>query len=241
MEQKQISAFYDEFVEEQKRSGINDRLYLLYKKILRFGLQKNSAVLELGCGIGAMTYLLSRTIRNGFIEAVDISPASIAFAKQGIRKRNITFHEGDVVNYEPTHPRFDFITLFDVIEHIPIENHPQLFKNISSICDERTLVLINIPSPGSVVYDREYQPHLLQVVDQPIHLDFLNRNLTMNGLELIFFDSLSIWNENDYHFFVARKTFPFKEISLAGKRDFLQKALKKIERIWIRRIYRYPR
>jgi ubiquinone/menaquinone biosynthesis C-methylase UbiE len=241
MKKEEVIEFYDEFVEEQKRSGINDRLYSLYKRTLKLGLQKYSRVLELGCGIGVMTYLLSRTVRNGYIEAVDISPASIASAKQAIQKTNIHFSVADIVHYEPSQPGFDFITLFDVIEHIPIDNHEQLFNNISRVCDEKTIILINIPSPGSVEYDRSHQQHLLQVIDQPVYLDFLNQNLVKNGLELIFFESYGIWNVHDYHFFAARKSLPFREISLADKRSFFQKALKKIERIWIKRVYKYPR
>jgi len=241
LKKEQIVDFYDDFVEEQSKSGINDRLYFLYKRTLQFGLKKNSRVLELGCGIGAMTYLLSRTVTTGSIDAVDLSPASIQFATARIRKPNVNFQVADVVCYKPSRREFDLITLFDLIEHIPIENHNELFKNISSVCSDQTLVLINIPSPGSIEYDRIHQPQLLQVIDQPIELGFLNHILVNNGLELIFFERCSIWNEGDYHFFVARKSSPFKEISLAEKRNFLQKALKKIERTWIKRVYSYPR
>ncbi|HYK47512.1 MAG TPA: class I SAM-dependent methyltransferase [Parafilimonas sp.] len=240
MKKEQVVDFYDAFVEEQSRSGINDRLYFLYKRMLQFGLKKDSRVLELGCGIGAMTYLFSKTVTAGCVEAVDMSPASIRFATARIRKPNVNFHVADVVNYKPSGREFDFITLFDVIEHIPIDHHDELFKNISGVCGDQTVILINIPSPGSVEYDRIHQPQLLQVIDQPIELGFLNHVLVNNGLELIFFESCSIWNEGDYHFFVARKHSSFSEISLAGKRNLLQKALKKIERTWIKRFYKYP-
>jgi hypothetical protein len=92
-----------------------------------------------------------------------------------------------------------------------------------------------------VEYDRQYQPQLLQVIDQPIYLEFLLQNLAKNELELIFFESYGVWNEHDDHFFLARKKLPFKEINLGGKRDLLKKALKKTERTLIRWRYRYPR
>ena len=52
--------FYDEFLASQIRSGINDRIYHLYKKVLRLGLKTDENILEIGCGIGTLTFLLSR-------------------------------------------------------------------------------------------------------------------------------------------------------------------------------------
>jgi ubiquinone/menaquinone biosynthesis C-methylase UbiE len=241
MKEKDIAGFYDEFIGQQKNSGINERIYALYKRMSKLGLEPGSKVLELGCGIGTITYMLSRKIKTGLIEAVDISPKSIEFAKQRLQKKNIIFNAGNAINYTPVSNAFDFITLFDIIEHIPLENHEQLFRNISGICSDNTLILINIPSPGSVEYDRRHQPHVLQVIDQPVYLQSLVENLVKNELELVFFERYSIWNENDYHFFIARKKLPFKEISLAGKRNLLKKALKKAERTLIKRVYNYPR
>lgn len=70
-ETNQLIEFYDAYVSRQQESGINDRIYGLYKRLIKSGLNKNSNVLELGCGIGAMTYLLSRMVKTGIVEAVD--------------------------------------------------------------------------------------------------------------------------------------------------------------------------
>src|SRR5258706_4633979 len=101
MKEKDIAGFYDEFIGQQKSSGINDRIYELYKRMSKFGLKPNSKVLELGCGIGTITYMLSRKIKTGFIESVDISPKSIEFAKQRLQKKNIIFNAADAVSYKP--------------------------------------------------------------------------------------------------------------------------------------------
>ena len=53
MEIKDVIEYYDDYVAEQVKSGVNDRIYHLYRKLIQFGLKNNSNVLELGSGIGA--------------------------------------------------------------------------------------------------------------------------------------------------------------------------------------------
>ena len=93
-ETNQLIEYYDAYVSRQQESGINDRIYGLYKRLIKSGLNKNSNVLELGCGIGAMTYLLSRMVKIGIVEAVDISGESINFARQRIKQHNIELIAG---------------------------------------------------------------------------------------------------------------------------------------------------
>src|SRR5947209_13156838 len=95
-----VVEYYDDFIAVQLESGINDRIYHLYKMLLRLGLKTNSNVLELGCGIGTMTFLLSKYIRKGKIESVDLSHKSIEFAKQKIKNPNISFFTDDIVSHQ---------------------------------------------------------------------------------------------------------------------------------------------
>ena len=237
-ETNQLIEYYDAYVPRQQESGINDRIYGLYKRLLKSGLNKNSNVLELGCGIGAMTYLLSRMVKIGIVEAVDISGESINFARQRIKQPNIGLIAGNILNYVPKNGRFDFITLFDIIEHVPIEDHPALFKSVSGFANEETMILINIPNPAYIEYEIKHRPDLLQVVDQPLPLGSILNNLIANGLDLVFFESYSVWVEQDYQFFIARKAKAFNEIKLSTNRNFFSKAMKKLERELIK--IRFP-
>ena len=71
MKQKEISDFYDEFVQRQLKIGANERLISLYKRLLDLGLKEDSKVLELGCGVGILTKLLSKKTATGILEAFD--------------------------------------------------------------------------------------------------------------------------------------------------------------------------
>jgi len=87
----EVREFYDEYVAEQANTGINDRIYGVYERLIGLGLNAQSSVLELGCGIGMMTSLLKRKINEGKIHAIDISEASIAYGIKHIATPNITF------------------------------------------------------------------------------------------------------------------------------------------------------
>ena len=178
--------------------------------------------------LAADKYLLSKKVEKGYIEAVDLSEKSIENAQKNIQKNNVQLFVGDVVHYQPQESDFDFITLLDVIEHIPIEEHFNLFKNISTYISEKSLLLINIPNPEYIKYLHQNQPESLQVIDQPIELPTLVENLDKNNLEMVFFQKYGIWEQEDYHLFVVRKKREFKLRHLADERTLTQKITKKL-------------
>lgn len=239
MSTNEVIRFYDNLLNYQRNSKVNERIYSLYKRTKKYGLNNYSNILELGSGIGTMTYLLSKSVKKGTIETVEISPKSVEFAKNHIKKKNIRFSTGDIVNYKPELNSINFITLFDVIEHVPKEKHFELFKNISSYMDHKTLLFINIPNPEYIEYDQKHQPEVLQIIDQPIHLDFLIQNLENNELSISYLQKYSIWVKNDYIFYVVEKKKEFKEIKIHDQRNFIEKVLKKMFRIKLKLFYKY--
>jgi trans-aconitate 2-methyltransferase len=229
MKQKEISDFYDEYVQRQLKIGANERLISLYKRLLDLGLKENSKVLELGCGVGIFTKLLGKKISTGILEAVDLSEKSIAVAKEELKgKKNIFFDVADVVKYSPKNSGFDFITLMDVIEHIPLDQHEELFGNLSKICTDKTRIAINIPNPQYIAYARIHHPESLQVIDQEVELFVLMQHLEKQGLEIIFFEKYGIWETEDYHFMVIRRKQKFELKHLSDQRNISEKIAKKV-------------
>ena len=239
MDNQKIVDYYDPLLATYLESGINDRIYHLYKRLLGLGLNSASNVLELGSGIGTLTFLLSKYIKKGKIEAVDLSPKFIEFSKQRIKRPNITFVADDVVTYQPSARNFDFITLFDIIEHIPIDKHSDLFQNLAGFLNENTKVLINIPNPAYIEYDRINNPEALQIIDQPVPLALILQNLEKNGMTLMYFETYSVWVENDYQFLIIEKKSVFEEVKLSSKRNTFQKIRKKLERTYIKLRYNF--
>ena len=205
-----------------------------------YGLHSKSNVLELGCGIGAMTNLISKTVKKGKIEAVDISPRSVEFARRRIKNKNITFSTHDIVNYEPNLDNFDFITMFDVMEHIPQNKLTELLDNIANCMDENTLLLVNIPNPEYIEYERKQNNEMLQIEDNPIHLDFIVNNLDSNNLDLLCLKKYSIWVKDDYIFYVIKKKKEFKEEYLYKSQTIIKKILVKLFRLKLKLFHSYP-
>ena len=229
MKKEDIAEFYDEYVQRQLKIGANERLISLYKRLIGLGLKEDSKILELGCGVGIFTKLLTKKVSSGIIEAVDLSEKSIAVPKAELKNRkNIHFDVADVVKYQPKNSGFDFITLMDVIEHIPLEQHEELFKNLAKIATDKTKIVINIPNPQYIGYARINHPETLQVIDQEVHLFPLMQHLEKHHLEIIFFEKYGIWEEEDYHFMVIRKKRDFQLKHLADRRNFTEKVSKKI-------------
>lgn len=229
MKQKEISDFYDEYVQRQLKIGANERLISLYKRLLDLGLKEDSKVLELGCGVGIFTKLLSKKLTSGILEAVDLSEKSIAVAKKELKgKSSIILNVADVVKYQPQNSDFDFITLMDVIEHIPLDQHEELFQNLAKICTDKTRIAINIPNPQYIAYARLNYPESLQVIDQEVELFPLMQHLEKHDLELIFFEKYGIWEADDYHFMVIRKKQKFTLKHLSDQRNLSEKISKKV-------------
>ena len=229
MKKDEIADFYDEFSTKQVKTGANERLISLFKRLSKLGLQSNSKILELGCGVGIFTKLLSKQVSTGLIEAVDLSEKSIAIAQNELKsKENIHFEVADVVSYQPRNSDFDFITLMDVIEHIPLDQHDVLFENLAQICKDKTVIAINIPNPQYIGYARLNHPESLQVIDQEVHLFPLLQHFEKHHLELVFFEKYGIWEVEDYHFMVVRKKREFKLSHLSDQRNFSEKVLKKV-------------
>jgi len=233
--------FYDNFITYQIESGVNDRIYDCYKRMKKQGINNNSSVLEIGCGIGVLTYLLSRKIKNGVIEAMDLSEKSVDYAKKHISQKNISFTASNIFDFTPKSKTFDFVTLFDVIEHVPLERHQELFAKISDWMHDKSTLLINLPNPEYILFDQKNQPEVLQEMDQAVFLNDLSATFNKTGLEIKSFETHSIWTKEDYHFFIIKKKTAFKEVLLSKERSFLQKAIVKLKRSSRKIFYSYPK
>jgi 2-polyprenyl-3-methyl-5-hydroxy-6-metoxy-1,4-benzoquinol methylase len=235
------SEFYDNFITYQIKSGINDRIYGLYKRICNLGISTNANILEIGCGIGTLTYLLSQKIKKGKIEAMDISPKSIEFAKKNLQIENISFKTSDILEFDPENLIFDIVLLFDVLEHVPEEVHATVFRKIEKWMDRDSLLLINLPNPEYILFHRNNSPETLQEIDNPVFLNRLSQVLDNNSLIIDYLETYSVWVKNDYQFIIVKKknTFVKQEIRLG--QSIFKKLIVRLKRDLRKIIYNYPK
>lgn len=178
--EKEIANFYDQFTDAQKKTGINIRHRSILKRLVSLGMNEQSRVMEIGCGIGTLTTLLAKKTKH--LVAVDISPQSIEIAKTRLSKYPLIDWVVSDMNGFHRDEKFDFIILPDVLEHIPFEAHQNLFKVIKAHLKENGKACIHIPDPYALEWIRINQPHLLQIIDQSIYTNLLVENVYINDL-----------------------------------------------------------
>lgn len=199
MESNAIREFYDRFAGQQARTGTNKRHHLIRALAKAHGLRSDMSVLEIGCGIGTLTRLLSEELRHGRLTAVDISPKSIEAAAESLTGRsNVDLKVVDIIT-DQMEGKFDMIILPDVLEHIPYDVHQRLFTRLSDLLAVSGRILIHGPDPVYTEWLRQNRPELLQVVDLPIHLARVIKDIGHTDLVVHHFQRHSIWTSSpDY-------------------------------------------
>ncbi len=75
------------------------------------------AALDVGCGEGRLSAQMATRAKH--VTAIDISTQMVALARENVRAKNVTFIEGDVLDYPFAAESFDFIAAVAVLHHMP--------------------------------------------------------------------------------------------------------------------------
>ena len=81
---QEVADYYDKIwndLEQESKTGVLSRHRMILLKLKQAGFNSKSTLLEIGCGIGTLSSYLAKTNIDGKVDAVDISPATIEFAK----------------------------------------------------------------------------------------------------------------------------------------------------------------
>jgi cyclopropane fatty-acyl-phospholipid synthase-like methyltransferase len=215
---EQVKEYYDTFKEHQKKLGINVRHRTIFKNLKNAELKSNSNVLEIGCGIGTVSNLILKHITDGSFVGLDISSESIKMAQQfNAFHKKAEFFVNDMSNF--THKtKFDFVVFPDVLEHIPIEQHANIFKTIAELTTPNAVVLINIPEPHTLDWHRKYMPEALQIIDQALSMKDMCNNCYPYGFYMFSLTPYSLqYQEEDYLSIVLKKEFIREKLTKKSK------------------------
>ncbi len=229
---EKVEGFYDQFADQQVKTGVNSRHLSIIDKLISSGLKSNHQVLEVGCGIGTVSQLIAKQVKAGNVLAVDISPKSIEKAKNlWNAKNNLSFEVSDMSDFEKKGKTFDYFVFPDVLEHIPIEQHPKLFANISKHAHENSVVFVHIPSPRFLEWMIKNESEKLQVIDQPLDTSKLIGVLQQFGFYLEEMKTYSVfYEEKDYQYFIFRRNSAIEKTTTRKKMDvFLERLAFKLK------------
>jgi len=126
MTPQEVATSYDAIADRWASEGFS-REYGIeqHKRALGFSENRGKA-LDVGCGSSGR--LLDLMISEGFEpEGVDISQRMLGLARQ--RHPEITFYHEDICEWE-IRGKYDFISAWDSIWHIPLEDHQQVLTKL---------------------------------------------------------------------------------------------------------------
>ena len=105
---------------------------------------RSGRALDVGCGMGEMPLLLSE---HGFsATGLDESRKTIDFLRSRFPK--VGWESGAVLDLIPTLGRFDVVTMYHVLEHIP---HPvEVMKGMKDILRPGGYIVIEVPNMGGL-------------------------------------------------------------------------------------------
>lgn len=119
-------------------------------------LPPEAKVLDIGCGVGYGSALLSRTAQS--VIGIDLRPHAIAFAEQHWARPNITFLVGDALDVE-SYPseKFDVIVAFEIIEHLP--DDARFIEIVATCLQPNGILCISAPNLEAMPHPEENPWH----------------------------------------------------------------------------------
>ncbi|WP_185155539.1 class I SAM-dependent methyltransferase [Rudanella paleaurantiibacter] len=147
-------------------SEIEDTYWSIYHFVKEHNKQVNPKILEVGCGLGYLTYSLNKDGYNAL--GLDISEKAVAEAK---KKYGDYYVCADVHDFaRQNHGQFDIVILTEVIEHIP--NPKNFVSSLKSLLSSSGKLLITTPSKDAEPDASQYWNTELP----PVHLWWFSKN-----------------------------------------------------------------
>lgn len=141
----------------------NTRHLRIRRELVRLlGGAKGLHILDVGCGAGVLT---SGLCQYGEVTGTDVSAPAIRLATELEPRASFLagrFQELDLKL------EFDVITLFDVLEHVPIHERSELFALLDARLSSHGWLILTTPHPAYTRWLRQHKPELLQIVDEPV-------------------------------------------------------------------------
>lgn len=156
------------YVTHQERGDLFDptlpmliKLETMNRYIFASQLSRQKHVLDLGCGLGHGSYLLSKVAAS--VTGVDNDCTSIQLANERYHSKNLTFICDDVIRFlGHAESQFHVVTCFEVIEHIPFQF--ELLKSIKRVLKPDGYLLLSTPNRRYTAFYRKNPYHVRELL-----------------------------------------------------------------------------
>ncbi len=151
--------------------------------------------LDMGCGIGVFLFTLEK--RGAKVFGVDFTPIFTEFAKKYFNLKNIFVLAFSEFFEKKDLPKFDYITFFEVIEHI--DNPQNFIQGVKKLLNPKGTIILSVPCRERAFVNWEKG-------DFPRH-------------------HLSRWNEESLKYFLEKNNFIVKKIIYVNPLNFIYQIL----------------
>ncbi|MDO1451006.1 class I SAM-dependent methyltransferase [Rhodocytophaga aerolata] len=195
---EEVKKYYDDHTINKLKGFVytNERVERAWLTIVDYG--KNPVrILEIGCGIGDISWRMSRWWPDAEIVGLDISSRSIEMATKLFASSKLKFIEG-TLDKGKLSGKFDLILLIDVYEHIAISERATLHKTIKELITEEGKVILSFPTPRHLAWLRMHDMSNIQPIDEDIDVITISKFAQEINKEVILYKELSVWHAGDY-------------------------------------------
>jgi trans-aconitate 2-methyltransferase len=200
-----VRGFYNEFLKTRMiryRLDGNLRIEAATRFFLE-NIENDDIVIDVGCGIGIATEAMAKKAYRGRVIGLDISDRNIWYAEKTVTLQNVSFHCLDIVNDAETVKRIvgasvNVIVLADCLEHIPASDRKPMLMCLAEMASVDAKILVTMPSEWYLEYLRVEDPAQLQIIDNAISAELLDREARDAGFALTYFRLTDMWRKAQY-------------------------------------------
>lgn len=116
------------------------------------GKSKSTKVLDYGCGNGSLLYYLSHHFED--VTGVDASAQQVATARSHQLPAVLIPLEQFNQWCNNNRENFDIVFLFDVLEHVQVDNQISFMRSIASLLRPEGLIYVKVPNASSLLASR---------------------------------------------------------------------------------------
>lgn len=168
---------------------LNDNIHpkhriMKYHQYFLDNIEKNSNVLDIGCGFGITPYKIAEKAKK--VVAIDINKYNIERAKKTYIRNNIIYINTDATKYN-FKDNFDYIILSNVLEHI--KNRNDFLKKIKKLTKYMLIRVPMITRGWLPLYKKklglEYRLDSSHYIEYT--LDTFKKEMDAAGLKILFY------------------------------------------------------
>lgn len=161
-----------------------NKMVALYSKIIasHFPPHKNSNILDVGCGMGFLMVSLKESGYQ-FISGIDTDDQQVRSCRQ--KNLDVTLIPDTTGFLKENTGKYDVITAFDVLEHVPVSGQIDFVKAIYGSLKPGGVFIATVPNANSFLASRNrYIDHTHHVLFTEVSLDFVLYNGGFRDIEI---------------------------------------------------------